>query len=350
MTSLRIAVAGAGLIGRKHIERIRQSAACELTSIVDPSPAARELAASLGVPLFDNLDQMAVASRPDGIILATPNALHVPGGLNCVQLGIPALVEKPIAESVDAATTLVEAAEKAGVPLLVGHHRRHSAILARARQQIDSGALGRLVAVSGSATFYKPDHYFDDGPWRRELGGGPILINMIHEVDDLRFLCGDIVQVQAMASSAVRGFPVEDTVSISLRFANGALGSFLLSDTAAAPRSWEQTAGENADYARDEREDCYFVSGDRGSLAVPTMRTWQYAGERSWWQPFEIGQLTLEPADPLVRQLSHFCAVIRGETAPLVSGRDALRTLKVTLAIAEAAATVRTITLDGGLE
>ena len=62
-------------------------------------------------------------------------------------------------------------------------------------------------------------------------------------------LCGDIVAVQAFSSHATRGFPVEDTVAINLRFASGALGTFMLSDTAACARSWEQTTQENKDYS-----------------------------------------------------------------------------------------------------
>ena len=191
----------------------------------------------------------------------------------------------------------------------------------------------------GSATFYKPDGYFDDAPWRRQPGGGPILINMIHEIGNLRALCGEIVAVQAFASSATRGFPVEDTVAINLRFANGALGTFMLSDTAASARSWEQTSQENKSYPTYPDEDCYLIVGTDGSLAVPTMRLKTYGTkeERSWWKPFKTEVAPVERADPLERQLAHFCAVIRGEAKPRVTVRDGLANLRVTEAIAEAA-------------
>jgi Predicted dehydrogenases and related proteins len=227
--------------------------------------------------------------------------------------------------------------------VLVGHHRRHSPILEKAREIVQEGVLGRIVAVMGSAMFYKPDSYFDEGPWRREPGGGPILINMIHEVDDLRSMCGEIVEVQALVSNAIRGFPVEDTVALNLRFADGALGTFLLSDTAATARSWEQTSGENSSYASYPDEDCYVIAGVSGSLAVPSMRLKVYAGARSWWKPFETSVVAVQRTDPLSRQLEHFCAVVRGEATPLVSARDALQTLRVTLAIDESARTRRPV-------
>lgn len=345
MSKLRIAVAGAGLIGRRHIELIRESESCELSAIADPSPGADELVRKLGAPIYPNLTDLFAAERPDGVIVATPNSLHVHNGLECLEHGVPALVEKPISDSVEEAERLVEAAETADVPLLVGHHRRHSPILAKARETVEGGALGPIVAVMGSAMFYKPDHYFDEAPWRREVGGGPILINMIHEVDGLRSLCGEIVAVQAFSSSATRGFSVEDTVAINLRFANGALGTFLLSDTAASARSWEQTSRENASYAHYPDEDCYVISGARGSLEIPTMRLKTYTEERSWWEPFDEDIIHVERTDPLARQLEHFGSVIRGETRPLVTGSDGLQTLRVTLAIHEAAKTKKPVHL-----
>ncbi len=343
MNPINIAVAGAGLIGRRHIELIRESDSCELAAIVDPAPAAADLARDCSVPLYRTLAELFAARRPDAVIAATPNALHAQNGIECARHGVPVLIEKPIADSLADAEQLIVAAERAGIALLVGHHRRHSPILAKAREIVRAGRLGRLVAVVGSALFYKPDSYFSEGPWRREPGGGPILINMIHEVDDLRSVCGEIDAVQALSSSATRGFAVEDTVTIGLRFGNGALGSFVLSDTAAAARSWEQTSGENLSYARYPDEDCYLISGVDGSLSVPTMRLKTVVAERSWWRPMKEEIVAVERADPLALQLEHFCAVVRGEARPLVEGRDALQTLRVTLAIAEAARTGRMV-------
>lgn len=346
MATLRIAIAGAGVIGRAHRQRIAQRADCVLAAIVDPAPAAAVLAGQAGVPLHAELAAMLRAERPDGVILATPNSLHVSGALACLAAGVPVLVEKPVADSLDDAQRLAAAAEASGVPVLVGHHRRYSAILERSRELIASGALGRLVAITASATFHKPDDYFEAAPWRRQAGGGPILINLVHEIDNLRSLAGEIVEVQALASNAARGFEVEDTVAIGLRFANGALGTFMLSDAAASPRSWEQTSGENQAYDHHADQDCYVIAGTRGSLQVPTLRQYRYDGVASWWTPLQRSMTSLPDVDPLARQLEHFCAVLRREAEPLVTVRDAARTLAVTLAVAEAARSGRRIPLN----
>ena len=106
----------------------------------------------------------------------------MPVSLDFVAAGIPVLVEKPIADRVEAARRLSETAEKAGVPVLVGHHRRHHPVMRRARQLVRDGALGCVVAASALALFLKPDACFDVA-WRKSPGGGPVLINLIHEID-----------------------------------------------------------------------------------------------------------------------------------------------------------------------
>lgn len=344
---VRIAVAGAGLIGLRHIEEIRKSRGAALAAIVDVAPKAADVAREAGVPLYGSLAQLFAQGRPDGLILATPNQMHVEQGLECIAAGIPVLIEKPVAHTLAEGVRLCEAAEREGAKVLVGHHRRHSPILHKAVEIVRSGVLGSLVGVIGSAVFYKPDadgYYDGANAWRRRPGGGPILLNMIHEIGNLRAMIGEIVAVQAFASNATRGFEVEDTVAINLRFSNGALGTFLLSDTAACGKSWEQTSRENKAYASYD-EDAYTIVGTRGSLGVPTMRLAFYErdADRSWFKPFATRTEPLERADPLANQIEHFAAVIRGEAEPLVTCRDGLANLRVTDAIVEAARTGRAV-------
>ena len=336
--TVRIAVVGAGTIGRHHVKQLLACPDTELTALVDPEPAAAELARDLSVGWHPSLEMLLATDRPDGVVLATPNHLHVDGGLKCIAAGVPLLVEKPLARNVEEGQVLVTAAEAAGVPLLVGHHRVHSPLVARAREIVRSGQLGRVVAVVGTALFRKPDAYFEVGDgWRRRPGGGPVLVNLVHEVNSLEFILGDITHVQALASNAVRDHEVEDTAAVLLTFASGAIGTFVVSDASASPWSWEQTSGEDRSYAPYPDQDCYRITGTAGSLAVPTMELFLATGPATWNDPMETSRVDVERTDPLARQISHFAAVVRGETLPLCSGRDGLRTLAVVEAIARSA-------------
>jgi len=197
--------------------------------------------------------------------------------------------------------------------------------------------LGQLTAVVGLWLLKKPDDYFEVA-WRREQGGGPLLINLIHDIDNLRFVCGEIVEVQALTSNKMRGFAVEDTAALILRFANGALGTVTASDATPAPWSWELTAGENAVYPRQD-QPCYVFAGTNGSLSVPTMELWSYRQGPGWHAPLVREPVALSAYDPLVEQLRHFLAVIAGREQPLISVEDAMATLAVVEAVSEAART-----------
>lgn len=330
-----IAVAGAGLIGKRHVEAMGQVDHVALACIVDPNEATRGFAQALGVPWYPDLGQMITAARPDGVILATPNQVHVENGLQCVAAGLPMLVEKPIAMDVTGAHQLVTAAETAQVPILVGHHRRHNPLIQAAKEALVDGAVGRVVAVHGMFWLFKPDDYFDTD-WRRQPGAGPVLVNLIHDVDLLRHLCGEIVWLQALESRAVRGHPVEETAAILFRFDNGALGTFSMSDTIVAPWSWELTAGENPVYHQTDQA-CYQIGGTHGSMELPQGRLWRNEGPRSWWEPLNTTVLEVAQQDPLIRQIGHFARVIQGLETPLVSGREGLKTLQVIEAIKRSA-------------
>ena len=247
-TRASVAVVGVGYIGNAHIAAILETPGLALSAIVDPSEAGRQTAMQQGVAYFADLSELLAHAAPDAVVLATPNALHVEQALRCAQAGVAILLEKPVAVTAVEGQRLLAGLGGHVSRVLVGHHRAHSPIMQEATACVTSGALGRLVCVTGSATFFKPDGYFSDAPWRSQLGAGPILLNMIHEVHNLRMLCGEIRSVQAMVSHATRGFVVEDTAAMTFEFVNGVLGTFVLSDCAASPRSWEQTSQENKAY------------------------------------------------------------------------------------------------------
>jgi len=335
MQPVRLLLIGAGVIGRTHIDRIGRDPHLALAGIAEPSAAGKALAEQLGVPWAASHLELLDRTQAQGAIVATPNASHVGMAIDCLERGVAALVEKPVADTVAEALALVQAQQRTGVPVLVGHHRRHNPINSRARSIVQNGRLGRVVTANVMCTVLKPDAYFD-AAWRRQPGGGPVLINLIHEIDMLRFLCGEITEVQALSSNAVRGFAVEDTAAAVLRFASGALGTVVLSDAAASPWCWDFCAAEQDQYPRQDVQS-HFIAGTHGSLSLPDLALWNYRGERSWHAEMTLEKTFVHKADAYSRQLQHFAAVIEGREAPLCSAVDGLRTLQATLAVAEAA-------------
>lgn len=343
MQPAKIAVLGAGLIGARHVRLAAAEPSVELAAVVDPDPAAARLAAEAGAPHFPDLDAMLAKLRPEGAIVATPTGLHREIGEACAAAGLHMLMEKPIAPAFADGKALVDAAAAAGVQLMVGHHRRFDPAVEKAREIVQGGGIGRLVAVSAIWFVRKPDPYFAP-PWRRAPGAGPILTNLIHDIDLLRHVCGEIESVYAETSDRARGFAVEDTAAILLRFRSGALATIALSDAAPSPWGWEQGTNDNPNITATG-EDCYFFAGAEASLAFPSLDIWSHADRKThgWGDPLDKAATPLRPRQALADQLRHFAHVIRGAEPPRVSGQDGLATLAATEATFAAAAKGRPV-------
>lgn len=337
MTRMRVALAGAGLIGQEHARLLAAHPGTELVAVADPAPGARSLSERAGAAHFADYRAMLDTVKPDGLIVALPNHLHLDAGLEAIARRIPLFVEKPVTDTLQSGRRLVDAAARAGVPVMVGHHRRHAPDIQRAREVVTGGRLGRILAVNGMWLARKPLDYFDVA-WRREPGGGPLLINLIHDIDTLRFVCGDIASVRAETANSARGFAVEDTIAVIMRFESGALGTFLLSDSVPSPYVWDVAAAQ-ALYLAHQPGDCYFIGGDRGTLAVPGMDLWRHENDGDWRHPLVRSHQAFVHHDCYRAQLDNFVAVIRGEAKPLVDGADGLRTLATVEAIAQSART-----------
>jgi predicted dehydrogenase len=347
MERVRIGLIGLGMMGTPHARILKKVEECDLVAASDVDEKQKKVTEELGIGYYRSYEEMIARESLQGVILAVPNHLHAPIGIVCAGKGLHLFVEKPIAQSVSEADRLIEAAKENKVQILVGHQRRFSSLVEKAREIIIGGELGRLVGVNITWALLKPTAYFE-GPmsWRKEKGGGPILINLIHEIDNLRYLCGEIDEVYAMVSNKVRNFPVEDTASITLRFRNGAVGTIFLTDCSPSLTSWEGTTGENP-LLYSDFGNCYNFFGTEASLLFPQMKRRYYAdpAKTGWNYPITEQGYKVAREDPYVKEFIHFCRVIQGREIPRISGEDGKRTLEATLAIQRSGETGRPIRL-----
>ena len=346
----KIAVVGAGLIGKKHLKVIQSLPCVDNCALVDVTDEAKDIAGHYNIPFFSDLATMLDTIKPDGVIIATPNTMHMQGARACIERSIPVLVEKPFATDIDEAKAIVGLAESKNVPILTGYFRRYNAKVRQSKQVIEDGALGQLVSVHANFWCYKPDDGYFDVVWRTKIGGGPIQINLSHDIDLLLHFMGDIESVTAISNNAVRNFEVEDTAVVLCKFKNGALGTINISDTIVAPWSWEMTSGDNAEHPHTQSVYC-MIGGTEASLELPNNRLWHYNGghynrEGHWKTPISSTVFKTDLGDSLSTQIDHFCDVIGGTATPYVSGRDGLRVMQVTDAIVQSINTGQTVTLN----
>jgi len=338
---VRIGVVGLGIIGPRHASSVIACPDAELVCIVDPSEAARLVASNYDVPWFQSIEDMLRQVHLDAAIVCTPNNTHVSIGSVLLNAGVHVLVEKPISTTAESGQQLVDIARATRKQLVVGHHRRFNPYTIATKQVLSSGRIGKVVAVSGLWATYKPPTYYEPPvEWRATAGsGGPILINLIHEIDTLQYLLGHITRVHAEQTESQRGHDVEEGAACLLRFASGVVGTFILSDATPSPHTFEQATGENPLLPKVGR-DIYRIFGTEGTLSVGDMKVSTYEDvEKSWTSELTEGVVSVGDEVPFDEQVKHFVRIVRGEEPPRCSGEDGVRAVLVCEAIKRALAT-----------
>lgn len=340
---VKIGLVGAGNIGQRHIMAIDQLAEAELTAFADPSEAAQQQAASRAIPCYDSAGQMLAeqaraGAALDAVIIATPTERHHANARACIAAGCKTLlVEKPIAADDTEAQDIVQQAERADCQILVAHQRRYYPCAAKAKELIESGAIGTLIGVTGQWSCRKDTPYYAPD-WRRKTAAGPVLTNLIHEIDLLRFICGEIKSVSAYLNRVDQNYEKEDAAAISMQFENQAIGTFFLSDRTPSPWSWEFALGENLALPKSSQNSIRFM-GSKGALEFPNLVLWQHKSADGHWQDEIIPQsIETDFIDAYVAQAAHLCQVAQGKAQPLITALDASISVKATIAVARAAA------------
>ncbi len=332
--------------GMNHVRSIINCDEAELVALCDLKEKYREEAQKLGVNFYVDYQEMLDKEKLDGVVLAIPNNLHAPLSEECARRGLPILLEKPIASTLEDADWVIATEKKYKIKLLVGHHRRFSRYIQRLREAVQTKEIGDFVCASVFWNALKNREYFQE-VWRTKEGGGPLNINTIHDIDDLRFIVGEIDQVYAEVSNRIRQFEVEDTASIIVKFKKGGMANILVADCTPSPFFYEAACHEDKGFS-PTLKDCYYIFGTQASIVMPSMEKYYYPEEEreGWRWPITGARIEVPRVNPMLEEMYHFCNIIKEKEKPVITVEDAKESLKVILAIKESAQLAKAIKIE----
>jgi len=291
---LRVALVGAGRMGRVHLRALAAAPSAAAVAIVDPVSAVRDELAATGVRVHADAGELLAAGGFDAVLVAAPTDLHLDLVATFAAAGVPTLCEKPCGLSADETREATRAAAEAGIVLQIGYWRRFVPELGALRERLAAGELGEPSLVQCWQWDERPP-----SPAFRSRSGG-ILVDMgVHEFDQIRWLTGqELGEIAAVASSVADGAPVPgdpDTVQAQARLSGGAIATVSLGRTFPPGDScWVEVMGTRG-HAR-----CEFMSGPDGDRVF-------------------LGAL--------VAQLEAFATAVRGGGQRGATGEDAVRAI-----------------------
>ncbi|MEM7697956.1 MAG: Gfo/Idh/MocA family oxidoreductase [Verrucomicrobiota bacterium] len=269
---MKFGIIGAGMIANFHATAIKAMRGGELHSFYGRrQDAVDELVKDHGGTGFTDLDAFLADPELDVVTIATPSGAHLEPAIAAAQAGKHIICEKPLEVTPERIDQMIAAADEAGVTLSGIFNRRFHPAMDAFKTAVDQGRFGKLTMCDAYVKWYRDQAYYDSGAWRGTWaldGGGALMNQSIHLIDQLIYLAGDVAAVSAsMACLAHDGIEVEDTAVAILEFKNGARG-VIQGSTAC----WSST-GHPAEV---------HLCGDQGSvfLADEKFRVWDFAEAR----------------------------------------------------------------------
>lgn len=333
---INIGIIGIGTIGKRHLMAINEVDDINIVGIVDVAEAANKFCSDQNIPIFKTLNDLLKSHEVDGVVISTPTINHHENAIAALKLGLDVLIEKPISATVSEADEIAKTAIKYGRKVLVGHQRRFYPLVLKTKEIVKNNEIGNIIGLSGVWALRKDEDYFLPD-WRKKITAGPVITNLIHDIDYLRFIFGDIEEVSAISSNSINNFEKEDIVVTNLKFKSGILGNFLITDRGTSPWAWETATGENIHLPNLEENNLRII-GTKGSLEFPNLKIWKYKDKGIDWRNELISDLIKSSdVDPYVSQINHFKDIINRKIEPITDSDDGKLTLKVALSILEAA-------------
>ena len=318
---LRVGLVGCGDIAVHNAAGLAEAPNARLSACFDPdAPLAEELARQYGVAAAPSFESLLDRADVDAVFLAVPHHLHAPLAIEAADAGKHVIVEKPLANDLESAAAMVAAAERAGVVLSVCFPHRYDPNALLAHRLVGEGALGSFAGTILNFYSDKPASYWFGGfsgrsssGWRSsrtQAGGGVLIMNVSHLVDLLRHLAGEEAEECFALTQVVDGpAEVEDGISVTVRYASGAVGTIFASSALRGQRA----GGTKLD-----------MWGSHGFLSIePELRVYTLKAieglRTARWQSFPHANTNIRAA-----YLSRLATAIDMGEEPDVSARDGL--------------------------
>jgi len=319
----KIAVMGAGNWGRNHVRTLATLADAELAAVCDMDAGRRE-EVQRGFPyVMVTEDAEAAMNAADGVVVATPAGTHAELALAAIELGLPVLIEKPMAMSVEDSLRIVEAGDANDVPVLVGHLLLFHPAVRRLESMMRGGELGSVYYLYGRRVNLGQVRPDENALW----SFGP------HDVSVTVALLGELpTRVAAFGRSFLQP-GVEDVVFFTMEFASGVMVQVQMSWLDPHKERRLTIVGSEKMVVFDDmqaREKLKVF--DRGIDRPPDYGSF---GESLSVREGDIWIPRISNVEPLRAELEHFVSVVRGEESPRVTARDGLDVVRILCAASE---------------
>jgi UDP-N-acetylglucosamine 3-dehydrogenase len=331
----RVAVIGAGAMGRNHLRVLHDLDCAEPAGLADAhEPTAQRAARPYGIPAYTDYLELLDKEKPQAVVVAVPTIMHRDVALEVISRGIHLLVEKPIAFTEEEALEIINAARAAGVVLTVGHIERYNPAVLELHRRLQRGDLGRVFQI----------HARRLGPFPPRVRDVGVVIDLAtHDADIMRFLTGsEVTRVYAETARRIHT-DHEDLLSGLLRFADNSIGVLDINWLTPTKIRELMVTGEKGLFLVNYlTQDLYFYENNY----IKT--DWDTISNIAGVSEGDMVRLRIDKTEPLRAELDRFVRATQGEAPPLVSGEDGLAALRIARKLVESGMEGKVINISEG--
>jgi UDP-N-acetylglucosamine 3-dehydrogenase len=317
--TLRAGLIGLGAMGRNHARILSGLDGVQLVGVVEP---AGDPTGSVRAPIVSTVEEL-IALGIDYAVVACPTALHEQVGLTLAAAGVHAMIEKPLAQTVEAARRLVDAYEQAGLVGCVGHIERYNPALQSLRTRLEAGELGDVYQVVTRR----------QGPFPHRISDVGVVMDLAtHDIDLTSWVTGqDYLSLSARTVSR-SGRSHEDMVAAVGLLTNGIMVNHLINWLSPLKERSTVITGDRGCFVADTlTADLTFYANGAINTEWEALRAFRGVAEG------DMVRFAIPKREPLLVEHERFRDAVDGKEGDIVTLRQGLRTVEVAAAVLSSA-------------